>query len=218
MAAAQVAKKLKDRRQRQALEEIFKKVDRDGNGTVSLDEYFGIFEEHGVKIGTAETNRVVKLAGSDGTLSKDQFIKILRSSNVFLKTFDKNSDGIVSETEMTTRAELAFKALDKDNSGYITEKEMRKLSTKLSEKELSAIMRKLDVDGDGRLSLEEFRKLFPTLKRESSPRPDTRQPGKKTQSEAVGEGVKRRSDRSSSAGPEDLGANIVRQTERLRLK
>merc|ERR1719220_761736 len=108
--------------------------------------------------------KISGVAGSDGTLSKDQFIKILRSSNFFLKTFDKNSDGIVSETEMTTRAELAFKALDKDNSGYITEKEMRKLSTKLSEKELSAIMKKLDVDGDGKLTLDEFRKMFPTIK------------------------------------------------------
>ena len=77
---------------------------------------------------------MIKLAGSDGTLSKEQFIKILRSSNFFLKvmmiylmqqmyliyqihmiylmqTFDKNSDGIVSETEMTTRAELAFKVI-----------------------------------------------------------------------------------------------------------
>ena len=30
----------------------------------------------------------------------------------FLQTFDKNSDGIVSETEMTTRAELAFKVIE----------------------------------------------------------------------------------------------------------
>ena len=28
-----------------------------------------------------------------------------------MQTFDKNSDGIVSETEMTTRAELAFKVI-----------------------------------------------------------------------------------------------------------
>ena len=103
--------------------------------------------------------RVHKIAGADGTLKKDEFIKILRSSNYFLKTFDKNQDGIVSEvsicnnktwwkrfllfqTEMTTRAELAFKALDKDGSGYITEKEMRKLSSKLSSTELDAIMKK----------------------------------------------------------------------------
>ena len=30
-------------------------------------------------------------------------------TNISCQTFDKNSDGIVSETEMTTRAELAFK-------------------------------------------------------------------------------------------------------------
>jgi len=218
MAAAQVAKKLKDRRQRQTLEEIFKKVDRDGNGSVSLTEYFGIFEEHGVKLSTTETNRVIKLAGSDGTLSKDQFIKILRSSNFFLKTFDKNSDGIVSETEMTTRAELAFKALDKDNSGYITEKEMRKLSTKLSEKELSAIMRKLDADGDGRLTLEEFRKMFPTLKRENSPRPEMRHPQKKVQSNLAEDRRLERITRPPSASDREDATQIVQQTERLRLK
>jgi len=160
MAAAQVAKKLKDRRQKQTLEEIFRKVDRDGNGSISLNEYFGIFEEHGVKISQAECQRVHKIAGDSGTLKKDEFIKILRSSNYFLKTFDKNQDGIVSETEMTTRAELAFKALDKDGSGYITEKEMRKLSSKLSSTELDAIMKKLDSDGDGKLTFEEFKKMF----------------------------------------------------------
>ena len=73
MAAAQVAKKLKDRRQKQTLEEIFRKVsrcslvlryvllgwkvDRDGSGTISLTEYFAIFEEHGVKMSKSESER-----------------------------------------------------------------------------------------------------------------------------------------------------------------
>ena len=78
-----------------------------------------------------------------------------------MKTFDKNQDGIVTEvelnhitsparyltnnyqTEMTTRAELAFRALDKDNSGYITGKEMKNLSSKLSPSELNALMKKV---------------------------------------------------------------------------
>ncbi len=47
------------------------------------------------------------------------------------------------KTEMTTRAELAFKALDKDNSGYITNKEMKNLSSKLSATELDALMKKV---------------------------------------------------------------------------
>jgi hypothetical protein len=35
-------------------------VDRDGNGTISLTEYFGIFEEHGVTISQAECKRLSK--------------------------------------------------------------------------------------------------------------------------------------------------------------
>ena len=46
---------------------------------------------------------------------------------------------------MMTRAQLAFCALDKDGSGYITTKELKKLSTKLSEEELQALMSKARV-------------------------------------------------------------------------
>ena len=41
--------------------------------------------------------RVMKMAGEEGTLTKENFIKILRSSDLFLKAFDKNKDGIVTE-------------------------------------------------------------------------------------------------------------------------
>lgn len=58
---------------------------------------------------------------------------------------------------MTTRAELAFKALDKDNSGYISEKELTKLSSRLTDEDMGVILKKFDVDGDGKLSFEEFR-------------------------------------------------------------
>ena len=33
------------------------KVDCDGDGKISLDEYFGIFEEHGIVVTEAETER-----------------------------------------------------------------------------------------------------------------------------------------------------------------
>ena len=32
-------------------------VDKDGNGSISLSEYFAIFEEHGIRVNQAETNR-----------------------------------------------------------------------------------------------------------------------------------------------------------------
>ena len=33
-------------------------MDKDGNGTISLSEYFGIFEDHGITVNKAETNRL----------------------------------------------------------------------------------------------------------------------------------------------------------------
>ena len=42
-----------------------------------------------------------------------------------------------------TRAELAFSGLDQDKSGFITAKELKLLSKKMSEKEISALMNKV---------------------------------------------------------------------------
>ena len=37
------------------------------------------------------------MAGEDGNLTKENFVKILKSSDFFLKSFDKNKDGVVTE-------------------------------------------------------------------------------------------------------------------------
>ena len=44
--------------------------------------------------------RVIRLAGDDGNLTKESFIKILKSSDFFMKAFDKNKDGIVTEVDV----------------------------------------------------------------------------------------------------------------------
>ena len=49
------------------------------------------------------THRVHKVVGPDGLLKKDDFIRILQSSNFFMKTFDKNQDGIVTEVELNPK-------------------------------------------------------------------------------------------------------------------
>ena len=47
-----------------------------------------------------ERARVVRLAGEGGTLSKDKFVKIVQGSDFFMKSFDKNKDGEVTEVNM----------------------------------------------------------------------------------------------------------------------
>ena len=55
---------------------------------------------------------------------------------------------------------MAFKMFDKDKSGYIDAKEIRTVTTtlgeKLTDKEVEEFMREADIDGDGRLSYNEF--------------------------------------------------------------
>ena len=46
--------------------------------------------------------------------------ELLKFCKLSPKTVSLKFALIFLQTEMTTRAELAFKALDKDNSGYIT--------------------------------------------------------------------------------------------------
>ena len=59
-----------------------------------------------------------------------------------------------------TRAELAFSALDRNKKGYISSKDLGKLTKKLSREEVAALMSKLDTDGDGQLSFDEFKVLM----------------------------------------------------------
>ena len=56
----------------------------------------------------------MKMAGEDGTLTKENFIKILRSSDLFLKAFDKNKDGIVTEVGILF-TEINFENIEQVN-------------------------------------------------------------------------------------------------------
>ena len=75
-------------------------VDKGGKGSISLSDYFSIFSSHGIVVDRVERARVVRLAGEGGTLSKDKFVKIVQGSDFFMKSFDKNKDGEVTEVNI----------------------------------------------------------------------------------------------------------------------
>ena len=58
-------------------------------------------------------------------------------------------------------------AIDKDNSGSIDPGELSKLGGGMSKEKLAKLMAKLDTDGDGKITLEEFRVLFKQMKQRS---------------------------------------------------
>ena len=59
---------------------------------------------------------------------------------------------------------FCFQSIDKDNSGSIDPSELSKLTGKVSQKQVEALMKKLDKNGDGKITLEEFRGLFKQIK------------------------------------------------------
>ena len=58
MAAFVIGKSLKDRRQTKAIEELFDKADKNGNGKISVEEYVQIFAEHGIELSPEEVGKV----------------------------------------------------------------------------------------------------------------------------------------------------------------
>ena len=68
-------------------------------------------------------------------ISKTDFISYCRHSEMFAN-LDKNKDKVVSDIEVTSKAQLAFKALDKNHDGFISKKEFSNISKNLNSEQV----------------------------------------------------------------------------------
>lgn len=161
MAAFMVGKSLKDRRQNKAIEDLFDKADKNGNGKISVEEYVHIFSDHGIQLSPGEVEKVAAIADEDGEVTREEFMNYAKRSEFFKGQLDKNTaDSVAAKQEAIAKAERAFKVFDKDNDGFITKEEFAKISKKLNKDQVDAVFNKFDKDGDGVLSFEEFRKML----------------------------------------------------------
>lgn len=111
-----------------AMQQRFKKMDTDGNGTVSQKE----FTQHAKARQQEHQNR-------------------------HKTKMDSNNDGVISKQEYLEakriKAEKNFAALDKDNNGSLTDEEFK--SEKSRFKKSTHYFPKIDRNGDGMISPEE---------------------------------------------------------------
>lgn len=105
-----------------------------------------------IKANDNEVQQLLSQMDSDnsGEVDFNEFKKVMGAT--FFKKYSKQ--------ELQT----AFKKFDADNNGYITTTELNHILTRMgrhiSRDDVEAMIRSLDSSGDGKISFDEFCKLF----------------------------------------------------------
>ena len=127
------------------LHNVFKKMDKDNSGSISLEEFTKACGELSMTVGTDELNDFASSDSScDGELDFEEFCRFYY-----------------------TRLRKVFDEIDTDKSGEIDGKELqgafRTLGYKATNREVRTLLVKLDTDRNQQISFKEFCSYFCTL-------------------------------------------------------
>ncbi|XP_063710823.1 uncharacterized protein LOC134839257 [Symsagittifera roscoffensis] len=136
---------------RKELRIAFDSVDDDRSGSISADELYKLFNNFRVDIDEDETEELLQNLDMDGNgeIDFDEFVEIMMSA-------------MEDEDEMI---EASFKEFDVDNDGFIQVNELRYVlqylgENGISERDMKKMIKNADYDGDGKVDLEDFRRLW----------------------------------------------------------
>ncbi|KAI5576663.1 hypothetical protein BDE02_09G059900 [Populus trichocarpa] len=128
------------------LKEMFKGMDTDNSGTITLEELKQGLAKQGTKLSEYEVKQLMEAADADGngTIDYDEFI----TATMHMNRMDR-------EEHLYT----AFQHFDKDNSGYITTEELEQALREFGMhdgRDIKEIISEVDADNDGRINYDEF--------------------------------------------------------------
>ncbi|KAH0724310.1 hypothetical protein KY284_000175 [Solanum tuberosum] len=127
------------------LKEMFKMLDTDNSGNITLEELKKGLERVGADLKDSEITSLMQAADTDnsGTIDYGEFIAAMLHLNKIQK-----------EDHMYA----AFSYFDQDGSGYITKDELQQACEKfgMSNIPIEELMREVDQDNDGRIDYNEF--------------------------------------------------------------
>jgi Ca2+-binding EF-hand superfamily protein len=144
---------------------IFFKYDKDRSGFISASEAKALLTELNSRLGRNYGDDELQAffdkldINRDGRLSLDEFRQAFNKTGSVTRPASNGNQREIDE--------IFFK-YDKDRSGFISEAEAKALLSELNgrlgrnygEAELQAFFNKLDINRDGKLSLDEFRQAF----------------------------------------------------------
>lgn len=131
---------------------MFNKFDANGDGKISLSELSSILNALGSETSPDEVQRIMTEIDTDG----DGFIDFDEFNAFYLSGLGKESN----DKELHD----AFDMYDKDKNGKISASELhsvlKSLGEKCSLKDCRKMISSVDVDGDGCVNFEEFKKMM----------------------------------------------------------
>ncbi|XP_015873660.1 calcium-dependent protein kinase 34 [Ziziphus jujuba] len=128
------------------LKQMFKGIDTDNSGTITLEELKQGLAKQGTRLSEMEVKQLMEAADADGngTIDYDEFI----TATMHMNRMDR-------EEHLYT----AFQHFDKDNSGYITTEELEQALREYGMhdgRDIKDIISEVDADHDGRINYDEF--------------------------------------------------------------
>lgn len=132
--------------------EAFALFDKDGDGTITVNEIGIVLRSLGQNPTFAELEDMVREVDIDGNgeVDFDEFLIMMHN-----KIKEEADDLDILE---------AFRVFDNDGNGFITAEELRlvmnNLGEELTKKEIDAIVAEADLDGDGQIDYSEFAKMM----------------------------------------------------------
>ncbi|GJM88942.1 hypothetical protein PR202_ga05526 [Eleusine coracana subsp. coracana] len=129
------------------LKEMFRSMDADNSGTITVDELRRGLANKGTKLSEAEVQQLMEAADADGngTIDYDEFI----TATMHMNRMDRDE-----------HLYTAFQYFDKDSSGYITieelEQALREKGLLDDGRDIKDIISEVDADNDGRINYTEF--------------------------------------------------------------
>ncbi len=130
--------------------EAFDMFDKDGSGTISVNEIVKIMKNFGYPIKKSEAQKMIADIddNSDGEIDFEEFVTLMEKQTNTVEETDE---------ELVLRA---FKSFDKDNDGKITNHEFKYLLTqmgnKFSDEEFNQLFNECDLDINGTLVYQDF--------------------------------------------------------------
>jgi len=134
------------------LKESFELFDRDGDGSISTKELGIVMRSLGQNPTDSELSDMISKVDSEGN-GRFEFADFLTMMR-----------GKIHDTDRQEELKEAFNVFDKDGDNFINTSDllhiMKNLGEKLTEEEAEIMIREVDIDGDGRVSYEEFARMI----------------------------------------------------------